>query len=432
MTINPATGAAVPAGTSGGVLVQPTVTTYSGSNQETQDQGSVGYVHVFNPNLLLNLKFSIFQNSIYSYTPNQGDPIQNELGFPCNATACVGSPSSAIGRPNPNFILLNQTVSGANSAGGYTTIQDLSAIPLEEWDTDFQYFGGMTWNKNAHSIRFGVSLIRRRAAIDQAATPSMSYTGAYTGVAPGDLLEGLDVSLSHPVALVKQQFRMWEPSAYVQDDWRIKHWLTLNLGVRYDIFTPFTEANGQISNYNPYIGLIMSPSLPGPQHASPTDDVPTPYNGLAPRIGFAATLPHNAVLRGGFGLTYFPVNYESPYYQKNAPFSFSASCQAQNESNQNVSCATAQFGSGTAGQFSNGLVVKYGLPVTNPTSNVGQLGGALTSRRPFQPPILISLGSQIPRTMPEQQFRQFRPPTSSRYILSSSILNSRSNSALTS
>ena len=74
MTINPATGAAEAAGTSGGVLINPTVTTFSGSNTETQDQGSVGYVHVFNPNLLLNLKFSIFQNSIYSYTPNQGKP----------------------------------------------------------------------------------------------------------------------------------------------------------------------------------------------------------------------------------------------------------------------------------------------------------------------------------------------------------------------
>lgn len=377
VTINPATGAAVAAGTSGGVLINPTVTTFSGSNTEAQDQGAGGYVHVFNANLVLNLKFSIFQNSIYSYTPNQGKPIMNELGFPCNSTSCVGSPSASIGRPNPNFLIMTASVSGANGAGGYTTIQDLSAIPLEEWDTDFQYFGGVTWNKNAHSIRFGASLIRRRAAIDQAATPSMSFTGAYTGVAPGDLLEGLDVSLSHPVALVKQQFRMWEPSVYVQDDWRVKRWLTLNLGARYDVFTPFTEANGQISNYDPYIGLIVSPSLPGTQHASRTGNVPTRYNALAPRIGFAATLAHNTVVRGGFGLTYFPVNYESPYYLKNAPFSFGASCQAQNESGTNVSCATAQFGSGTVGQFSNGLAVKYGLPTSNPTSNVGQAGGAL-------------------------------------------------------
>ena len=353
----------------------------------------------------------------------------NELGFPCNATACIGSASSTLGRPNPNFIIMNATITGLNGAGGYTTIQDLSAIPLEEWDTDFQYFGGLTWNKNAHSIRFGASLIRRRAAIDQAATPSMTFNGAYTGVAPGDLIEGLDVSLSHPLALVKQQFRMWEPSVYAQDDWRIKHWLTLNLGLRYDIFTPFTEANGQLSNYNPYIGLLMSPSLPGPQHAGPTDGVPTRYNALAPRIGFAATLRHNTVLRGGFGLTYFPVNYESPYYEKNAPFSFGATCAAQNFANSAVSCATAQFGSGTAGQFSNGLTAKYGLPFTssNPTSTLGQLGGA-QCQRPFLLPFSISLGQQIPRTMLEQLSRPFRPRTLSRFTSSSSILSSRSNS----
>ena len=49
------------------------------------------------------------------------------------------------------------------------------------------------------------------------------------------------------------------------------------------------------------------------------------------------------VLRGGFGLTYFPVNYESPYYMKNAPFGYSASCTVQNFKNTNNSCNTAQF-----------------------------------------------------------------------------------------
>ena len=64
---------------------------------------------------------------------------------------------------------------------------------------------------------------------------------------------------------------------------------------------------------------------------------------------------------------------------KNAPFKFSGSCQAQNEIATNVSCATAQFGGGTAGQFNNGLVVQYGLPTTTSSSNVGQTGGALMS-----------------------------------------------------
>ena len=38
-----------------------------------------------------------------------------------------------------------------------------------------------------------------------------------------------------------------------------KPWLTLNLGARYDIFTPFTEVHGRFANYDPYLGLLVSP-----------------------------------------------------------------------------------------------------------------------------------------------------------------------------
>lgn len=36
----------------------------------------------------------------------------------------------------------------------------------------------------------------------------------------------------------------WEPSVFVQDDWRVNDKLTLNLGLRYDVFTPLTEPDG--------------------------------------------------------------------------------------------------------------------------------------------------------------------------------------------
>ena len=177
-------------------------------------------------------------------------------------------------------------------------------------------------------MRVGLSLIRRRATIGQSNNPQGTFTfnGSYTGVAAGDLLEGLDSTLSRNNALDQPGFRTWEPSVFVQDDWRVRPWLTLNLGLRYDIFTAYTEVHGRMSNYNPFTGLVQSPALPGIQQSSNTAGVPTPFTDFAPRFGFAATLKHNFVLRGGFGLTYFPVNYESPYYMKNAPFGYSASC----------------------------------------------------------------------------------------------------------
>ena len=175
----------------------------------------------------------------------------------------------------------------------------------------------------------------------------------------GDELEGLASGISRNNALVQQGFRSWEPSGYIQDDWHALPSLTVNLGLRCDIFTPFTEVHGRISNYDPYTGLIVSPSLPGIQQSNSTAMVSTPYGYIAPRFGFALTLPRSMVLRGGFGLSFFPTNFQSSYFMLNAPFNYAVSCNLQNETTTNSSCATAQF-DGAPGQFASSVVANYG------------------------------------------------------------------------
>ena len=58
-------------------------------------------------------------------------------------------------------------------------------------------------------------------------------------------------------SLVPPHYRLWEPSAYLQDDWHATPTLTLNLGVRYDVFTPFTEVKNAISNFDPATASIV-------------------------------------------------------------------------------------------------------------------------------------------------------------------------------
>jgi len=364
----------------GGVAVEPVVTSYAGPNKEDQYSFGLSYVHVYTPNLLLDLKFGIFRSQILSFPANQGTEVSTKLGFPCTTTSCIDytTGASLVGGSG----LTHAVVSGLNSAGALTQIGDTTFVPLGYWDTNFTYSAGLTWNKGAHSIKIGLGLIRRRAGVAQsnAAQGSFSFNGSYTGEAEGDLLEGLAISQTRNNSLVQQGFRMWEPSGYLQDDWRARSWLTLNLGVRYDIFTPYTEVHGRISNYDPFTGLLVSPSLPGNQQSNSTGMVTTPYTDLAPRVGFAATLKHNTVVRGGFGLTFFPTNYRSDYYFLNAPFNYAESCSIQNNASgggTNSPCTTAAF-DGPAGQFANAATSVYGLPVSSGSgSTLGQTGGAL-------------------------------------------------------
>jgi hypothetical protein len=123
----------------------------------------------------------------------------------------------------------------------------------------------------------------------------------------------------------------------VQDSWKATQKLTLLVGVRYDVFTPFTEAHNHISNYDfleavsdPTAALSSALKIAGVNGVSDTADIPTQHNNVAPRIGFAFSATPTTVLRGGYGLSYFPGNYTSNGDLKNAPFTsvYAPACQS--------------------------------------------------------------------------------------------------------
>jgi hypothetical protein len=94
----------------------------------------------------------------------------------------------------------------------------------------------------------------------------------------------------------------WEISAYFMDDFRVTPKLTLNLGLRYDIFTPNVEQQDRLANFNFASGQFVAPGMPG---VSRSGNVVTDLNNLAPRFGFAWTPGSGkTVLRGGFGIFY--------------------------------------------------------------------------------------------------------------------------------
>ncbi len=94
---------------------------------------------------------------------------------------------------------------------------------------------------------------RSRATTAPASTPSPprppTTAPACGGDAAAAFLLGLAVHRWRaPTWWPTPRCETWEPSIFVQDDWRAREWLTLNLGLRYDVFTPFTEEDGEISN----------------------------------------------------------------------------------------------------------------------------------------------------------------------------------------
>ncbi|HEY9138397.1 MAG TPA: TonB-dependent receptor, partial [Terriglobus sp.] len=115
--------------------------------------------------------------------------------------------------------------------------------------------------------------------------------------------------------------RTWEESAFVQDDWRVMPSLTLNMGLRYDIFTAPNEKDGFFSNLDLNTATLTVNSTGG---------VRTNYTNLAPRFGFAYTPMPNTVLRGGFGLSFYANDVQNAFYLQNPPYAFATGTLTSN------------------------------------------------------------------------------------------------------
>ena len=102
---------------------------------------------------------------------------------------------------------------------------------------------------------------------------------------------------------------------YFQDDWRATSWLTLNLGLRYEMYTPVTEADNQMSRFIPELGQIVLATDEDPRVGVKND-----FSNIGPRVGFSATAPGQIVVRGGFGMTYTPGGAGASSFLKNPPF----------------------------------------------------------------------------------------------------------------
>ena len=99
--------------------------------------------------------------------------------------------------------------------------------------------------------------------------------------------------------------------AYAQDVWRVNRKLTVNLGLRWDKFTPIRpHFNGYIANFDPESGDMFAGGLGSVPSST---SVYTPNTDFAPRVGIAYKVTNKTVLRAGLGRSYFESGYNATF-----------------------------------------------------------------------------------------------------------------------
>ena len=260
--------------------------------------GALGYSKIFSPTVVNEARLG-FVHLRYAYEPvNYGTNQNAELGIP-----------GAVGYNSPYGISL---IGGGD--GRYLEyLGDYG--PYEVVQRTYQLSDSVSWIKGKHAFKFGGNFLiadldstRQDAGkgfysySDFVATPGNLPGIGYTGYEVADILVGVTAGVGRPAdaSYATAKTRAYEMSFFVQDDWRVSSKLTLNLGLRYDVFTPYFEKDDKMSNYDPTTDSLV---LPG-QDGAPRSTVDTDYNNFGPRVGFAYQVADRTVLRGSYGVFY--------------------------------------------------------------------------------------------------------------------------------
>ena len=141
-----------------------------------------------------------------------------------------------------------------------------------------------------------------------------------TGLDLADFLLGLPETTNVQFGTSSNYGRNWQFATYAQDDWRIKPRFTVNLGVRYEIATPFDEIHNHLATLvvNPSVTqvAVVVPGQVSPLGGNLSNSLIHPnYNDVAPRIGIAWKPLNNGgpVLRAGYGIFYNGAIFDQLY-----------------------------------------------------------------------------------------------------------------------
>jgi hypothetical protein len=264
--------------------------------------------------------FQPAQHAVASYVKVLSPKLVNEFRagynrFRVDYVADQFAPGAGLGN---KFGLANSNVTPQEqnfpifSPSNYFGIGQTRSLPIFRRENTFQYVDNMSMTTGKHTLKWGADFRRRQLTIYQTnqGNGRFNFSPAFTDSRQGTGGDTMaSFLLGYPTATVHDYTFNWpgergsEVGLYFADDWRITRKLTLNLGLRWDYYSPFSEVANRWANFNVTTGKI---DIAGVNGVDKYAGVKPYYKNWGPRIGFAYQLMTHTVVRGGFGMFYNP------------------------------------------------------------------------------------------------------------------------------
>jgi hypothetical protein len=276
-------------------------------------QIALGYTRLMGSNKVLDARLGLSGTRAGKYTLSIGNTAISFPGLPSDPTVAGGLPTTAFG-------------------AGFSTVGRQNTNPQWQNPSLLDPKVNFSWIKGKHTLKVGYEYEHIWMEV-QDSNPlygGFSYGGAYS-LCPAsagsacastskvdenywaDFLFG-NTNQYSLATYFKAHLLQTMHNVYGQDDWKVNSKLTLNLGLRWEFGSPYSEANNHIANFDPTTGtmLTLNPGYTGANFLTTVSGSGTYGKTLvnpslgdyAPRVGFAYAVTPSIAVRGGFGISY--------------------------------------------------------------------------------------------------------------------------------
>ena len=359
---------------------------FSGVEDNAYRSFATSWTHLFRNNLTNEFRLGYNRVNSQRQQINANKTSEDLLNFPGGFPGIPNVPGNG-GLPQLTFNDINQ-------------IGSPTFLPSHEVQNTYGLSENLTWVHGNHSFKFGTDIRSEEFTIFQPAAPrgTLDFGPGLTdnpaapfsgGSGFASFLVGLSdtgsINNLHNIDYHHQVYAF-----YGQDDWKVTSNLTLNLGLRYELFTTIKERNNELGTFDLSTGALivpkgltahLTPQLAAiiPVQATGTPGLISPdTNNFAPRIGLAYKVSQKLIVRAGYGIFYGGDEagpYSNPSMGFNPPFFVSK--------NFNQPCGAASANPATVDCSPPGI----------PTLSSGFPANSLTDPEP--PPLFFSLDPKL-------------------------------------